>query len=368
MIYCSSCVMPNTKPGVFLDENGECNACRQKKIKKNINWDQRELILKRLTDKIKASNYPFYDCIVPVSGGKDSWFQAIMLSEKYKLKTLCVSLAAHLPTTEGINNLNNMIKDLNVDHIKITLKPSAYKDIRKKCFLEQGEPNWAEHMAVFSAVVNTALIYEVPLIVWGEDIATEFGGKNSDLETPNALKINENDLVAGKEIEDWLDKDISKRDTFFYKYPSYEKLNQFNIQSIYLSQYVNWYGRKNYEIVKKRGFSERKLGNLSGNYINYDNIDEKLCEINIWFKYLKFGFWRSTDQCCYDIWNNRLSREDAVKIVTSISDQFPKEYFLDFLNFHKLSKEEFWNTVEKFRNKKIWELVNGEWKLKNHLK
>ena len=98
------------------------------------------------------------------------------------------------------------------------------------------------------------------------------------------------------------------------------------------------------------------------------SIDEKLCEINIRFKYLKFGFWRSTDQCCYDIWNNRLSRNDAVKIVTSISDQFPKEYFLDFLNFHKLSKEDFWNTVEKFRNKKIWELVNGEWKLKNPLK
>ena len=145
-------------------------------------------------------------------------------------------------------------------------------------------------------------------------------------------------------------------------------LDQLDIQSIYLSQYINWYGRKNYEIVKKRGFSERKLGNLSGNYINYDNIDEKLCEINIWFKYLKFGFWRSTDQCCYDIWNNRLSREDAVKIVTSISDQFPKEYFLDFLNYHKLSKEDFWNTVEKFRNKKIWKLVNGEWKLKKPLK
>ena len=364
MIYCSTCVMPNTKPGVVLDKSGKCNACRQKIIKKKVNWSNRENLLKEIVTKIKAENHPFYDCVVPVSGGKDSWFQAIMLSEKYGLKVLCVTLAALLPTTEGITNLNNMIKDLNVDHIKISLKQSVYRDIRRKCFLEQGEPNWAEHMAVFSAVVNTALIYEVPLIVWGEDIATEFGGDTKDLKTPNALNINESDLISGKEIEDWLDKDISKRDTFFYKYPTQSKLNKTKIKSIYLSQYVNWDGRKNYEIVKKRGFTARKAGNLKGNYIAYDNIDEKLCEINIWFKYLKFGFWRPTDQCCYDIWNDRLSRSEAINIVKDLSDDFPEEYFYDFLNFHKLTKQEFWFTVEKFRNKDIWESTNGKWKLK----
>ena len=364
MKYCANCVMPDTKPGVVLDERGFCNACRTKEIKESLDWDERFKQLETLVAEIKAKNYPFYDCIVPVSGGKDSWFQAMMLAERFGLKVLCVTLASHLPTTEGIENLNNMIKDLNVDHMKITIKPSVFRNIRRKCFLEQGEPNWAEHCAMFSSVINTALIYEVPLVVWGEDIAFEFGGLQRQESKPSAIAINKSDLIKEKTVSDWLGTDISDRDVFFYKYPDYDKLKNANVNSIYLGHFLHWYGRKNYEIVKERGFTGRRAGPLSGNYLNYDNIDEKLCEINIWFKYLKFGFWRATDQCCYDIWNNRMTRNEAVEIVNRLSDEFPKEYFQDFLRFHKISEEEFWETVDKFRNSDVWEMKKGEWVLK----
>ncbi len=369
MKYCINCVMPDTKPGVYLDDRGLCNACRSQELKSQIDWEERFRDLEKIVSEIKEQNHPFYDCIVPVSGGKDSWVQALTLSKKLGLKTLCVTLANHLPTTEGIANLNNMIKDLNVDHMKINLKPSFYRSVRKKCTLEQGEPNWAEHCAVFSSVVNIAVIYDVPLIVWGEDIAFEFGGGQRQESTASALEIDKSDLnKEGKVIEDWLDENLSERDTFFYKYPDYEILKEANIQSIYLGHYTNWYGRKNYEEVKTRGFTERKLGPLSGNYLSYDNIDEKLCEINIWFKYLKFGFWRSTDQTCYDIWNNRLSRKEAISIVNELSDQFPEEYFQDFLRFHNISETEFWEIAEKYRNKDIWEFSGNNWNLKYPLK
>lgn len=368
MRYCSNCVMPDTKPGVVLDERGFCNACCTKEIKAGIDWEERARQLERIVDEIKAENHPFYDCVVPVSGGKDSWFQAMMLSQKFGLKTLCVTLAAHLPTTEGIENLNNMIKDLNVDHMKITIKPSVFRKIRQKCFLRQGEPNWAEHSAMFSSVVNTALIYEVPLVVWGEDIAFEFGGLQRRESKPSAIAIDNSDLIKEKTIHDWLDDDISERDVFFYKYPAYDKLKEAGINSIYLGHYLHWYGRKNYEIVKDRGFIGRKKGPLSGNYLDYDNIDEKLCEINIWFKYLKFGFWRATDQCCYDIWNDRMSRDEAIDIVNRLSGEFPQEYFQDFLRFHMITEDEFWDTVEKFRNKDIWEMIDGEWRMKYQIK
>lgn len=364
MRYCSNCVMPDTKPGVVLDERGYCNACRTKELKASIDWKARFEQLSELVAEIKAANNPFYDCIVAVSGGKDSWYQALILAERFGLKTLCVTLATHLPTTEGIANLNNMIKDLNVDHMKITLKPSVFREIRRRCFLRQGEPNWAEHCAMFASVVNTALIYDVPLVIWGEDIAFEFGGLQRQESKPSALAIDKNDLVKGKTIFDWLDDDISKRDVFFYQYPDYQKLKEAGIKSIYLGHYIKWDGRKHYNAVKERGFTGRALGPLSGNYIDYDNIDEKLCEINIWFKYLKFGFWRSTDQCCYDIWNDRLSRDEAVDIVLRLSDEFPREYFHDFLRFHKLSEQEFWDTVEKFRNKNIWEQAGERWRMK----
>ncbi|MEM7209871.1 MAG: N-acetyl sugar amidotransferase [Pseudomonadota bacterium] len=363
MKYCSTCVMPDTKPGVVLDENGRCNACRAKDIKQNIDWSERERQLEEIVAEIKRAEHPFYDCIVPVSGGKDSWFQAMLLSEKYELKTLCVTMGAHMPTTEGIANLNNMIKDLNVDHMKITLKPSVLRKVRQRCFLQQGEPAWAEHCAMFSSVVNTALIYEVPLVVWGEDIAFEFGGAQGEVSKPSALAIDKNDLLKEKTIHDWLGEDISERDVFFYKYPDYQKLEDAGINSIYLGHYLHWYGRRNYEAVKSRGFMERQAGPLSGNYLDYDNIDEKLCEINIWFKYIKFGFWRSTDQCCYDLWNDQLTREEAVEIVNRLSDEFPKEYFEDFLRYHNITEKEYWDTVDKFRNLDIWTSKDDKWEL-----
>jgi len=364
MRFCSNCVMPDSKPGVVLDELGLCNACRTKEVKANVDWDERFHNLELLVQEVKSANHPFYDCIVPVSGGKDSWYQAAMLAEHFGLKVLCVTLAAHLPTTEGIENLNNMIKDLNVDHMKITIKPSTFRKIRQKCFLRQGEPNWAEHCAMFSSVVNTALIYEVPLVVWGEDIAFEFGGLQRTESAPSALAIDKSDLVKEKTVFDWLDDDVSERDVFFYKYPDYKKLNEAGVKSIYLGHFVKWYGRKNYEFVLSRGFTGRRAGPLPGNYLDYDNIDEKLCEINIWFKYLKFGFWRATDQTCYDIWNDRLSRADAVNIVNRLQDEKPFNDLEDFLNFHMITRQEFDETIEKFRNQDIWNFVDGQWQLK----
>lgn len=359
--------MPDTKPGVWLDDRGLCNACRTKEVKEKIDWEGRFKELEEIVGDIKKQNYPFYDCIVAVSGGKDSWYQAAMLAEHFGLKVLCVTLGAHLPTTEGIDNLNSMIKDLNVDHMKITIKPSVFRKIRRKCFLRQGEPNWAEHCAMFSSVVNTALIYEVPLVVWGEDISFEFGGLQRSESKPSALAINKSDLVKEKTIFDWLDDDVSERDVFFYRYPDYDKLKEVGVKSIYLGHFVRWYGRKNYEFVKSRGFAGRREGPLPGNYLDYDNIDEKLCEINIWFKYLKFGFWRATDQVCYDIWNDRLSRKEAVEIVNSLQDEKPFNDLDDFLEFHMITLEEFHETVEKFRNKDIWDYKDGEWRLKKKL-
>jgi N-acetyl sugar amidotransferase len=365
--YCSNCCLPNTKPGVILDEKGWCNGCRSSVKKDLIDWDSREKELQKIVDEIKAKNNPFYDCVVPVSGGKDSWYQAYIIAKRYGLKVLCVSVAPHLPTTEGIHNLNTMIKDLNVDHIKITLKNSVIKKLRQKCFFEMGEPNWAEHCCVLAGVVQAALLYDVSLIVWGEDVSFEFGGIQSQESKPSALDINKADLIKNKSVLDFLGDDISKRDVFFYMYPEYEKLLSSGIQSIYLGHFDKWDGRMHYNFAKERGFHSRAQGPLSGNYIDYDNIDEKLCEINIWFKYLKFGFWRPTDQTCYDIWNKRLSREDAVKIIQKVQDEFPSEYFEDFLRFHGITEKEFFDTVDRYRNQKIWHKINGKWELKEKI-
>ena len=365
MKYCKTCIMPDTKPGVYLDHQGNCNACRNTKIKNKINWKKRKEELKIIVEEIKKNNKDsYYDCIVPISsGGKDSWFQAYIMSKVYKCKVLCVNMVAHLPTTEGINNINALIKDLPIDIIKITLKPSVHSRLRRNAFIRLGEPNWAEHCMVFAGVYNAAKIYNVPLIVWGEDISFEFGGLSKKQTSDASNLLYKNDLIKDKKVYDLIDKSVDKGDLFFYKFPKKSEIKKSKIKSIYLGYFYNWNGDSNYHFVKKRGFMAEKI-KRNGHYVDYDNIDEKLVEINGWMKYLKFGFWYATDELCVEIYNKRLTRSKAAKILKDLNGEFPTNFLDDWLLFHKISKDEFYNIVNKYINRKIFDKDKNWWKLK----
>jgi len=366
MRYCKKCVLPDTKPGLAFDDQGICSACRSVEIKHCIDWDDRANRLAALCDQIRGSNGNGYECVVPVSGGKDSIYQAYMMSQVYKLRTLAVVIVPHLQTREGILNLNALVENLGVDLLKISVRPSTLQKIRRIALLKIGNPNFAEHRVVFSAVARAALFYNIPLVVWGEDIGVEFGGNISktSMDDGSAEDLINNDLFREIGFEELLDGQIADNELFFYMHPDKEDIRRRSIKSIYLGYYHWWDGYKHYEIAKKFGFRAREKGPLSGNVLDYDNIDEKLCEIHIWIKFLKFGFWRPTDQCCYHIWNGHMTRERAVELVRQKQYQFPVEYLKEFLEYHQLSENEFWESLEKWRNLDIWHKIKGQWRLK----
>lgn len=369
MNYCTRCVLPSTKPGLVLDAEGVCSACRSVERKHLIDWDQRAARLREIADKIRGSNGNGYECVVPVSGGKDSCYQAYMMSKVYGLRTLAVVVAPHLQTEEGIENLNAMVQNLGIDLIKVSVRPSTLQKIRRIALLKIGNPNYAEHRVVFSAVARVASFYNAPLVVWGEDIGVEFGGNvaASSAAEGSADELINNDLFREVGFEDLLEGQIPEEQLFFYQYPSREELQRKNIRSIYLGYYHWWDGWKHFQVARLFGFQPRKQGPLSGNVLAYDNIDEKLCEIHIWLKFLKFGFWRPTDQCCYLIWNGYMKRAEAVELVRKTQYEFPHEYLKEFLEYHQLTESEFWPAVERWRNLDIWHRVNGEWRLKREL-
>ena len=369
MRYCKRCVLPSTKPGLVIDSDGVCSACRSVENKHLIDWGARESKLRKLCDQIRGSNGNSYECIVPVSGGKDSMYQVYMMSKVYDLRVLCINVTSHLQTYEGIHNLNSMVTNLGVDLIKINVRPSIQQKIRRFALFELGNPNYAEHHVVFAAVARASLYYSAPLVVWGEDIATEFGGNvaDSSKEDGSAADLINNDLFMNQNFSEFVGGRVDKKSLFFYDHPDIKIFKQKNIKSIYLGFYHWWDGHKNYELAKKFGFIPRRNGALSGNILDYDNIDEKLCELHIWFKFLKFGFWRPTDQCCYQIWNGRMSREEAVEHVLARQYEFPYEYFDEFLNYHQISEREFHECEERWRNPDIWHKKNGMWRLNNEL-
>lgn len=369
MRFCKRCVLPDTKPGVVFDHEGICSACRSVERKHTIDWEGRAQRLAKLCDEIRGSNGNGYECIVPVSGGKDSCYQAYMMSQVYKLRTLGVVIVPHLQTIEGIENLNSMVTDLGIDLVKVAVRPSTLQKIRRIALLKIGNPNYAEHRVVFSAVARTASFYGAPLVVWGEDIGVEFGGNvsSSSANDGSAEELINNDLFREVGFEDLTGDAVADNELFFYMHPDVEELRRKRIRSIYLGFYHWWDGFKHYQIAKQFGFHGRRLGPLSGNVLAYDNIDEKLCEIHIWFKFLKFGFWRPHDQCCYKIWNGYMSREKAVERIREVQYEFPGEYLKEFLEYHQLSESEFWTCAEQWRNQEIWHKTGGQWRLKTEL-
>jgi N-acetyl sugar amidotransferase len=368
MRYCARCVLPDTKPGVVFDHEGICSACRAVEQKKRIDWEARARRLAALCDSIRGSNGNGYECVVPVSGGKDSVYQAYMMSRVYNLKTLGIVLVPHLQTPEGIENLNAMITNLGIDLLKISVRPSTLQKIRRIAFLEIGNPNYAEHRVVFAGVARAALFYGAPLVVWGEDIAVEFGGNVAEsAKDGSAEDLISNDLFRETGFDELLSGRVSDEELFFYVNPAKEELQRRNIRSIYLGYYHWWDGYKHLGVAKQFGFQPRRKGPLSGNVLDYDNIDEKLCEIHIWFKLLKFGFWRPTDQCCYHIWNDRMKRDEAVEHVRSKQYEFPQEYFKEFLEYHELTESQFWETADRWRNREIWHKVDNQWRLKHEI-
>lgn len=369
MRYCKRCVMPDTKPGIVFDNAGICSVCHTVDNKKRIDWPARAEQLKTLCSQVRGLNGNGYDCVVPVSGGKDSVYQAYMMSQVYKLKTLGIVLAPHLQTPEGILNLNAMVSNLNIDLLKVSVRPSTLRKLRRIALLEIGNPNYAEHRVVFAGVARVALFYSAPLVVWGEDIAVEFGGNvsPSSQDEGSAEDLINNDLFRESNFDDLLKGRMDEKELFFYTNPNKEEFRQQGIRSIYLGYYHWWDGYKNLNIAKQFGFQSRQKGPLSGNVVDYDNIDEKLCEIHIWFKFLKLGFWRPTDQCCYHIWNDRMPREEAVEHVLTKQYEFPHEYLNEFLEYHQLTEAAFHECEERWRNHDIWHKINGEWRLKNEI-
>ena len=368
MRYCKRCVLPDTKPGVVFDADGICSACHAVEKKKTIDWDGRAAKLRSLCDQVRGSNGNGYECVVPVSGGKDSIYQDCMMSQVYNLKTLGIVLAPHVQTREGILNLNSMVTNLGVDLLKISVRPSTLQTIRRIATVEIGNPNYAEHRVVFAGVARAASFYGAPLVVWGEDIAVEFGGNVAESAADGSAEdLLSNDLFRETRFDELLKGRVPDNELFFYINPDKEELQRKRIRSIYLGYYHWWDGYKHLGVAKQFGFQPRQKGPLSGNILDYDNIDEKLCEIHIWFKFLKFGFWRPTDQCCYHIWNGRMTRDEAVELVRSKQYEFPGEYLKEFLEYHQLTEDEFWQCADRWRNRDIWRMVGNQWRLKHEI-
>jgi len=361
--------MPDTRPGIYFDKEGVCSACRVSERKKEVNWDVRLEELKKLCDKYRR-NDNYYDCIIPVSGGKDSYFQIYVMKNLMKMNPLLINVNNLSWTKTGRYNFNNMSEVFGCDIISLSLNRKVAKKLLRKAFEKLGSPTWYWDRAVYVFPIRMGINMKIPLIIYGENINYEYGGSQGK-ETYSAKNQIYNDVVKDVGgLDFWLDQDITMKDLNPIIYPFAEEIERAELEPIYLSYFMPWSGYENYQTAKRYGFkSLEDTGEWKreGYVEDYDQIDAIGYLVHPWLKYYKFGHARATDVCSSWIREGRISREEAVKLVKEHEHKLDPRALNDFLEFTGYSEKEFWEIAERFRNKEIWEKHNDQWKLKASL-
>lgn len=355
--YCKRCVMPHTKPDLHLDEEGICNACRSYEKRKEVDWEKRGKELLILLDKYRkhGSNW---DCIVPVSGGKDSTYQVIRMLQ-LGLNPLCVTSTTCDLSELGRKNIEN-IKKLGVDYVEFSPNPIIRAKLNRIGLTEVGDISWPEHIGIFTIPVRAAVQYNVPLLVWGENSQNEYGGPAAASENNTLTRrwLEEFGGLLGLRVSDLTETyGIAAKHLLPYQYPSDEELQRVGVTGLFLGHYIPWDGLSNALIAQANGFVSLSE-TVEGSMVNYENLDNHQTGIHDYFKFLKFGFGRTTDIACLHLRRGRITRQDAIEIVKKHDGKFPWTYLgkplKDILEPLDMSVDEFIKICDRFTNKKIF--------------
>ena len=369
MLYCKHCLQPNTRPGIAFNDQQICYACLYEESKKTIDWDERFRQLRDIAEEAKQkakNNGTIYDCVIGVSGGKDSTFQAVYAKEKLGLRPLLVNCAPDEITDIGRKNIDNLNK-LGFDIISIHPNPNIAKRLARKCFYERGNIVAASEYCLWASAYIIADKFNIPLIIQGENDALTLGTALEQEQSDNAYSVVQLNTLRGFNIEELIkgEPGLTADDMFLYSMPNVEQMERKGIRAIFLQYYVkSWSQVYNADFSIARGLHGRMEDDLHdiGRYRRFTALDSDLQIANQMIKYLKFGFGFATDEACYDIREGRLTREDAKWLVNEYDGKCGKKYIKIACDYLSVTEEEFWRVVDQYVNTDLFrKSETGEW-------
>jgi len=361
MQYCKKCLIPDTRPEQVFNEGGVCDACLSVERKhKEIDWQARKQEFETILDRYRSDGSN-YDCIIPVSGGKDSCFQALTMRDTFGMHPLCVN---HLPcdlTDVGWKNLL-FLRDLGFDIVHVGANRKAYREMVRIGFFKLGDCCWPEHIGIFTTPVKVAVQYNVPLIVWGENPQMEYGGPASVREN-NYLDKSwlEQFQMLGYRISDVVHDGINLNDIKTFIYPTDEELRQVGVTGLFLGYYVKWDSLEHAEQMIKLGWRRNPDGPVEGAYNDFENLDCKwIGGLHDYMKFLKYGYGRATDQLCIEVRAKHMTRDKAIEEYRKTGEgKLPWKYVPDFLEYLHINETEFLANLDRFTNRKLFVLDKG---------
>lgn len=356
--YCTACFYPETKPDLSFNDEGVCSACTSFNARAGIDWDARRAEFLELVEAYRNTDGNNYDCIVPVSGGKDSTYQVIRLLE-LGINPLCVTATTDSLSDLGRRNIENL-KHMGVDYIEVTSNPKVRRIMNKTALIQIGDISWPEHVSIFTIPVRLATQLNIPLIVWGENSQNEYGGPatSTTSKTLDRRWLEEFGGMLGFRVSDWIGHSrIEKRDLIQYTYPSDEDLARVGVTGVFLGYYFPWDGYTNALVAQAHGF-ETLTHNVEGSLGDYENLDNHQVGIHDYFKFLKYGFGRATDLANNHLRRGRLTRDMALDMIRRHDGRYPWTYLdkplADILAEIDMTVDEFDNVCDRFTNKNLF--------------
>jgi N-acetyl sugar amidotransferase len=350
--------MPDTKPDLLFDGDGVCNACRAYERRREVDWEARRRELEELLDRYRNTAGARWDCIVPVSGGKDSTFQVVRVLQ-LGLKPLCVTATTCDLSDIGRRNIENL-KGLGVDHVEFSPNPLVRRKLNRIGLQQVGDISWPEHVGIFTVPVRAAVEYGVPLLVWGENSQDEYGGPAAAAQRSvlDRRWLEEFGGLLGLRVSDVIGLEgLTEQDLIPYTYPSDEELQRVGVTGLFLGHYLPWDGYSNALIAQAHGFTSLPTV-VEGSIVNYENLDNHQTGIHDYFKFLKFAFGRATDIACLHLRRGRISRPDALDMIRRHDGRFPWTYLgkplARILEPLAIGVDEFVAICDRFTNKKLF--------------
>ena len=366
MKRCIRCLMADTKPGLILDDEGVCQACRHYEIRQTIDYEKRFEELKKISGRFKRADGQ-YDCLIAVSSGKDSYFQVYVMKELLGMNPLLVTVNDPFSKTDaGKHNLRNICESFGCDMISLDLNPDLVRRMVRIAFEELGSPTWPIDRAIYTFPIKMAIKMSIPFVIYGENVSWEYGGVlDPTKETYSAKDQINNDVAKKVDFSLWLENGVMEKELSMLQYPSNEEIENAELEPIYLSYFLPWDGYRNYQVAKRYGFRDLTHEWKREGYIeDYDQIDSIAYLMNVWMKYPKFGFARATDVVGYWIRSGKISKEQGASLIKEHDNKLDQRILDDFMAFTGYSYKEFWDIVEKFWNRELFEKINWNWELK----
>jgi len=399
--FCKRCVISNQRPNstveykhtrdskkatIAFDAEGVCDACRVAEAKKQIDWKKRDGLLRELCDRHRR-NDGRCDCLVPGSGGKDSFYTAHLLKYEYGMHPLTVTWAPHIYTDWGWKNFQSWLGS-GFDNLLITPNPRVHRLLTRLAVERIFHPFQPFFFGQKAVAPRIAAKHEIKLIMYGESNA-EYGDPKSMDKTPRQAEgyytaegAQELYLAATslKELE--ADYGLEKADFFPYLPADPAQVAAAGVEVHFFSYYKKWHPQSCYYYAAEHGGFQASPERTPGTYNKYASIDDKIDDFHFYTTYIKFGIGRTTTDAAQEIRSGDITREEGVALVKRYDGEFPERFAEELLRYLSVPKEEFpvahkrfeqpvmtresfFGLCDRFRSEHLWQRTGSEWKLRH---